>query len=97
VADLETCVGADPRGKVARLCDPAIAAFGTRAVPRLCDGKGVDLSSAFPGCASDDPTELSSCLARSAACYVCRAIDQAGNLSRDCDLFDDSVANASCP
>ena len=97
VADLDTCVGADPRGKVARLCDPALAAFSTRTVPRLCDDKGVDLSDAFSGCASDDPAEVSSCLARSAACHVCRAINQAADLSRDCDLLDDAVANASCP
>jgi hypothetical protein len=96
-ADLEGCVGADPRGKIARVCDPAIARFGTRIVPRLCDEKGVDLADSFPGCASDDAVELSNCLASGAICHSCRALNRAGDLDRDCDLLDDDAVNSSCP
>ena len=29
-------------------------------------------------------------------CRVCRALNQTGDLERDCDLFDDGLENASC-
>jgi hypothetical protein len=41
-------------------------------------------------------TALSDCVARSALCHGCRAIDASDNLNMDCDLVDDGVDNESC-
>jgi hypothetical protein len=95
--DLEACLGSDPRGRIARACDPTRSTLAIRVLPKLCVAKGVDLSGAFPGCGSDDSVQLATCLDEIVECRVCLALNEADNLSVDCDLFDDGQVNASCP
>jgi hypothetical protein len=37
------------------------------------------------------------CLDRAVECRVCRALNAADDLARDCDLLDDDEDNDSCP
>lgn len=93
----EGCLGAgaepqpDPKGKIARACaDPRRGL--ARAVAKRCDG--LDVFTLLPPCGmAADPT---ACLAAHAACRTCEVLAISHRLARDCDLFDDGVANASC-
>jgi hypothetical protein len=96
-ADLESCVGEDPKGVVAKACDPVSGKLATRVLPKSCVSRGVDLSSAFPGCDTDDSEDLAMCLDQIVECRVCVALNQADDLAFDCDLLDDGVENSSCP
>jgi predicted neuraminidase len=91
---LARCLGFDPRGRIAKKCDPVSGPLATKVLPRTCDV--VDLSAAFPGCGTAVPDELTSCLDEAVACRVCLGLSEADGLGEDCDLFDDGVANASC-
>jgi len=95
-ADLETCIGDDPRGSIARRCDPVIGKLATRVLPRSCVAKGVDLLSSFPGCATNDAEDLAACVDEIVECRVCRALNQADDLAANCDFIDDGEANKSC-
>ncbi len=56
---------------------------------------GVDPSTAFPGtCAA--AANLADCAAQRVHCRSCRTLAAADDLTADCDLFDDDVANGSC-
>ncbi|MBW2316792.1 MAG: carboxypeptidase regulatory-like domain-containing protein, partial [Deltaproteobacteria bacterium] len=91
-AGLEACFGADPRGRIARLCETILV----RQVDR-CSASPVAPSSLFPGrCASDDLSELAACLDSAATCRTCLATNEADGLAMDCDLVDDGSANVSC-
>jgi hypothetical protein len=91
---LARCLGADPKGRIAKKCDPASGPLVTKVLPRAC--WSVDLSAAFPGCDTADPGELASCLDEAIACRVCRGLSEADGLGADCDTFDDGTENASC-
>lgn len=67
-----------------------------RILPKSCLSRGVDLSSAFPGCGEDEPADLAACVEETVACRVCVALNQADDLAVDCDLLDDGRENASC-
>ncbi len=95
--DLEDCWGDDPRGRVAKACDPVAGKLATRVLPRSCVDRGVDVSSAFPGCGAGDAAELARCLDAIVECEVCVSVNRADDLAIDCDLADDGAANASCP
>ncbi len=95
-ADLEDCLGDDPRGAVARVCDPVMGKLAKRILPRRCVAKGVDLLASFPGCATNDVEDLATCVNEIIECRVCRALNQADDLAVDCDLFDDGETNTSC-
>jgi hypothetical protein len=95
--DLEGCWGDDPRGAVARVCDPVNGALASRVLPRSCVPKGVDLSGAFPGCGTDDSADLAICVDQIIECRVCAALNEADDLALACDLLDDGVENSSCP
>jgi len=95
-ADLESCIGDDPRGVAARACDAVSGKLATRVLPRNCLSRSVDLSSAFPGCGMGDPTDLANCVEEVVECRVCNALNQADDLAVDCDLLDDGLENASC-
>jgi hypothetical protein len=95
--DLEGCWGDDPRGVVAKACDPVSGKLATRVLPKNCVSRGVDLSSAFPGCDTDDSADLAMCVEEIVNCRVCVALNQADDLSLDCDFLDDGVGNSSCP
>ncbi len=88
-AGLEACIGDDTKGKTARACGPSSRL--SKDVGKKC--AGVDLAQAFPACTTPD---LYTCVEREIECMTCLAIDEADALSRDCDLFDDGLANASC-
>ena len=95
-ADFEDCWGHDPRGVVARACDPVNGKLATRVLPKSCVSRGVDLSSAFPGCGTDDSADLAICVTQIVECRVCAALNQVDDLELDCDLLDDGVENSSC-
>jgi hypothetical protein len=91
---LTKCLEVDPKGRVAKKCDPVSGPLTAKVLPKACGT--VDLSAAFPGCDTADPDELASCLDEAIACRVCLGLSEADGLDKDCDLFDDGTANASC-
>ena len=93
---LETCLGLDLRNRIAKACDPTAGKIAS-ITSRKCVLKGVDLSGAFPGCGTDELSELAVCLDRAIECKVCSGLRQADDLLVDCDLFDDGLSNGSCP
>ncbi|MBI5503750.1 MAG: lamin tail domain-containing protein [Deltaproteobacteria bacterium] len=95
VADLIECVGDDPQGRIAAMCDPAAGKIAL-AVDKWCSDRGVDLATAFPPCQAASAGQAATCLARSARCRACRTLDRANLLHDDCDLFDDGLSDASC-
>jgi cysteine-rich repeat protein len=94
--DLQACMGVDPKGNIAKACDPVSGTIPSK-IDKKCVGKGVDLLGAFASCDTDDPGELATCLDQIVECQVCLALNEADALDRDCDDFDDEVANESCP
>ncbi len=93
-ADVEACMGQDPKLKVDRACSPATGKI-FKAIDKTCDGVA-SLSATVAGCGSDDPAVVSACLNRLVECRVCLALNAVDGLSRDCDDFDDGLANLSC-
>ncbi len=91
-AGLETCIGEDSGGKIARSCGAGSKLEGD--LTARC--AGVDLLSASPACGASDAATLHTCLEREARCTACLALDEVGDLYRDCDTFDDAAANGSC-
>jgi hypothetical protein len=60
-------------------------------------GAPVSISADFPGgCFSSTTGTLAGCLDTKAECRICRALKTIDDLSIDCDLFDDGLANDSC-
>lgn len=94
--DLQGCMGRDPKGKIAKACEPVSGTIRSK-IDKKCVGKGVDLLDAFASCDTDDPGELAICLDQIVECQVCLALNEADALDRDCDDFDDGVVNESCP
>jgi hypothetical protein len=94
--DFEDCWGHDPRGAVARACDPVNGKLATRVLSRSCVARGVGLSGAFPGCGTDDSADLAICVDEIVECRVCAALNRVDDLALDCDLLDDGVENSSC-
>ncbi|MFQ5352248.1 MAG: hypothetical protein ACE5D3_04160, partial [Candidatus Binatia bacterium] len=90
------CIGSDPRGKIAKVCDPASGKVA-KDIVRKCVNKGVSLAPAFPGCAAETSTDLAACVNSSARCRTCRGISTGTAAIISCDLFDDGVDNDSCP
>jgi hypothetical protein len=70
-------------------------------VQKRCIDAGVgSLASVFPGaCAAESDPGYAACLTRRVACRFCLGAIVADDIQSplDCDLFDDGVANASCP
>jgi hypothetical protein len=93
---LEACMGYDPNGKIAKLCDPATGKIAKN-IDNKCVSKSVALLAALPGCGTADAATLAQCLDDRVECRVCLALNQGDGLSRDCDDFDDGVVNGSCP
>jgi hypothetical protein len=57
---------------------------------------GVSLASAFPGICAAAP-DVAGCVEDRVRCRTCRMLAATDGFSSDCDLFDDSVGNSSCP
>ena len=98
--DLQDCMGQDPKGKIAKACDPTTGKIRST-IDKKCGS--VDFPGAFPqvvaipGCGTDDPATLATCLDQIVEWHVCLALNTADNLARDCDDFDDGMVNGSCP
>ncbi len=80
--DLESCLGVDPMGKIAKACNPATGEIAREA--GKCVERNVGLSAAFPGCVADDATDLAVCLDEIVACGVCLTLNEVDGLSQDC-------------
>ena len=85
----------DDKGKIAKACDPTSGKIPST-IDKKCSSP-VNTSTAFPVCETSDPLTLAACLDQKIECRVCLALNQADNLARDCDEFDDGVVNGSCP
>ena len=81
---LEACFGRDPKGRIARACDPNNGLLATRVLTRTCIDQGVDLSDAFPGCNSDDPGQVAANIDEMVECRVCQALNATHALSLFC-------------
>jgi len=80
----------DPKGKITKACE-------TKLLDTIGKKCSADLG-AFPGCGTPATAqELRECVDVLVECQVCLALNQADNLSRDCDEFDDGLDNGSCP
>ncbi len=87
---LEACVGADPRGDVARMVARTSAEVAAR-----CAGE--DVAVALPGrCSASDASGLGSCLEPQASCDVCLGLNDGERLGVPCHRFEDGVATAYC-
>ncbi len=93
----DTCLGTalnpqpDPKGRIASKCGTKVAA----AIVKHC--ATTDLMQAFVPCNAADASSLTNCLSSESACQVCRMLNAAGGVVRDCDAFDDGDdANGSC-
>jgi len=93
---MQTCMGRDEKGKIAKACDPTTGKL-RGVVEKNCAAKGVDLTDSFPGCATTDSAALAVCVDGLIRCRVCRALNDAGALSHSCDMLDDDSLNDSCP
>ncbi len=81
----------DPSGRIAKACGEKVA----RTVAQRCIG--VDLTQAFPACATGDPLALGACLQAGSGCQLCRLANDVAGLGRDCDRLDDgNGGNGSC-
>jgi len=80
----------DPKGRIASKCADKLLTT----VAAQCDQ--VDLTAAFASCNAAGPAAVASCLSRGSACQLCRLLNDAGGVTRDCDAFDDGVDNGSC-
>ena len=76
----------DPKRKIQRKCARIhIAIHG------ICGG--FSRIALFPGC----DTSRDHCIEERVACEVCQALNEIDVLTVDCDLFDNGIADGSCP
>ena len=68
-------------------------------VDQAIDKKCLDLPTGlFPGCGTSvSKVDLQICVDEAVECEVCKLLNEIDGLSRDCDEFDDGIANGSCP
>ncbi len=89
--DLAACLDqglTDPKKSVFKDCTGDLAlnkpSKASRAIANSCTKKLVDLSTAFPGCDTDDPVELAECLDAAGRCRSCELFNAADDLETDC-------------
>lgn len=81
----------DPKGKLAKQCEAKIASVLTK----KCFGQNLD--QLFPGeCKGSDAAAFPGCVVDRIDCRLCQQLNEFNGLSRDCDLYDDGLANDSC-
>jgi hypothetical protein len=92
-ADLQdACLGTgangmpDPKGKIAKKCG------GDFDIAKKCTGQTLD--DMIPGCAG--APDHAACIDQKIECEVCLALNTLDGLARDCDLFDNGLADLSC-
>ncbi len=85
-------IAGDPKGKITK----AVAKL-VRTIAKKC--AGVDMADAFPGTCAGRALigEFAQCLDERVECRVCLMLNDLDAISADCDLFDNGVADASCP
>jgi len=91
-ATLDPCfdvVLADEKAKILK----ATSKFAGRVTSKCA---GVDLDSAFPG-ACIGAGSFATCVDERGMCRFCLMLNAMDDLARDCDVFDDTLANGSCP
>ena len=90
---LADCIGKDVKGKIEKTCVTKLAEKITKKCTDL------DYAALFPGeCSSEDTlADFATCLEQRVECRFCLAVDEADDLDRNCDEFDDGLFNASCP
>ena len=90
--DLAECMGFDPKGKIDKACGTQL----DDKIDKSC--AGLDYATLFPGDCSGEATlsDFERCVDSLVECQVCLALNEADGLNRDCDLFDDGLANGSC-
>ena len=96
---VDSCIGesgglADPTGKIEKLCATKL----TNTIEKLCVGKGVAPNEALPGmeeCVGTS-SEIAACLDAKIECALCESLNAAGDMTLDCDLFDNGSADESC-
>jgi hypothetical protein len=82
----------DPKGRIARAEWKV-----TDKVERACP---LGLANLFPGTCSGragTPSDLAQCANEAARCRGCKAAEGFGALMLDCEVFDNGVADSSCP
>ncbi|HYC54687.1 MAG TPA: DUF4215 domain-containing protein [Candidatus Binatia bacterium] len=100
-ASMEACLDSittDAQSRVAKAAGTIEILLGIKCPPG-------DLAGIYPGLSSicavygddTDAAGIASCSIERLECRVCRIVDAAYGLDRDCDLFDDTLANGSCP
>jgi len=96
--ELESCMDADPTGKIAKACDDTAKPDKIRkGLDTQCADQGVDFAAALPGSGVAGNLEAThAAILTHVDCRLCLALNLADDLGRDCDLFDDATANASC-
>ena len=92
--DLLRCLDADPKRKVAKVCDPDTGRVRFM-IDLQCDPMEIQ-NLLFPGCATGEPLALATCLDVLLKCHACLMLNQADGLGHNCDRFDDGIANESC-
>lgn len=93
---LEACLQEDPKGKIAKACAPTSGKIALT-VNKKCVEKDVDLSATFPApLDTGDGFGFAASLERVVECHVCLALNAADDLTANCDLFDNGVADGSC-
>ena len=92
-ADLDLCLGYDPKQVVAKACGDAVVAD----LGKQCTANGVALTTALPVCGSNDPQQVAVCIDRHVRCRTCRMQHDADRITGSCDLFDNAVLDGSCP
>ena len=99
-ADLrDLCLGTggaaqpDPKGKIARACSSPKRGL-QKAIDKRC--QNLSLTALFPTCGGAASADTAACLDRRISCRTCMALNAVNGLDRDCELFDDGLANQSC-
>jgi hypothetical protein len=80
----------DTKSKIDKKCGNGLG--GT--LGKKCPGT-LDLDALFPPCANH-PVTLAQCLDEKIECEVCLALNALDGLDRDCDEFDNGIADGSC-
>ena len=96
------CLQDDPNDPTTGIPDPknSIQKDCTDKLLGAINGKcaGADLGDLFQGCvpAPANAAELQNCVDYMVECEVCLLLNEIDGLTRDCDDFDDGMANGSC-